>query len=72
VLLNGALFLWFSLFRWRMDVEATESRKLVVPFPGIVYLTLMKYSRRQRDNRFDMSGYTNHNVPLPPFFETSQ
>jgi hypothetical protein len=55
-----------------MDVEVTESRKLMVPFPGIVYRTLMKYSRRQRDNRFDMSGYTNHNVPLPPFLENSQ
>jgi hypothetical protein len=55
-----------------MDIEATESRMMVVPFLGIVYRTLMKYSRRQRDNRFDMSGYKNHHVPLPPFFETSQ
>ena len=70
VLLKGTLFLWFSLFRSSKDIEATESRKLVVPFPGIVYRTLMKYSRRQCDNRFDMSGYTNHHVPPPRFFET--
>jgi hypothetical protein len=55
-----------------MDTENTESRMLVVPIPGIVYRTLMKYSRRQRDNRFGMSGYTNHHVHLPPFFETLQ
>jgi len=68
MLLNGTLFLWFSLFHWSMGIEATESRTLVVPFPGIVYSTLMNYSRRQRDNRFDTSGYTNHHVPVPPFF----